>query len=378
MAPASRVLIAMAAVMATASLSSMIGSAFILICYAILPFGHHFRHILILNLALSDFLHSFNNAAADLYVLAHKRTIDPSLMCTLNGFVEQVTDQATDCSILAITITTVYAITRRVPISTTLVEHQYKRIALICCAIWIFPFFTGFLALGMGWYGPVTGSWCWIKDKPKYLRYVLTHNWRFLFIISEISLYVYLDIHLRRHFQMLSGYISSRGLESEPTPSEAHHDPTLHSPVSEFPMQAVKAGQVDGDSNIRPAKHIVDLDHSSTVGVVRKVKPQGRFRLPRILGLRRRNQRASGTIRSSDTHYQAVQRALLLNSYPLAYIILWIPAIVNRFIEITGHSSTVLQFLQVTAQLIGLANALTYGWNERVAHQLKERFSGVV
>ena len=106
----------------------------------------------------TDFLHSFNNAAADLYVLAHKRTIDPSLMCTLNGFIEQLTDQvcsiygrsiachnakATDCSILAITITTVYVITRRVPISTTLAGRQYKRMALICCAIWIFPLFTG-------------------------------------------------------------------------------------------------------------------------------------------------------------------------------------------------------------------------------------------
>lgn len=138
-------------------------------------------------------------------------------------------------------------------------------------------------------------------------------------------------------------------------------------------MQAVKFGQPDSDSNTR---HTVNLGQASTVGVVRKVKPHGRFRLPRIMGLRGRNQRASYTF-SSDTHYQAVQRALLLNSYPLAYIILWIPAIVNRFSEITGHSSTVLQFLQVTAQLIGLANALTYGWNERVAQQLKERFSGM-
>lgn len=45
----------------------------------------------------TDFLHSLNNAAADLYVLARKKTMDPSLMCNLNGFVEQVTDQV--CSI---------------------------------------------------------------------------------------------------------------------------------------------------------------------------------------------------------------------------------------------------------------------------------------
>jgi len=78
---------------------------------------------------------------------------------------------------------------------------------------------------------------------------------------------------------------------------------------------------------------------------------------------------------SSNPQYQAIQRVLLLNAYPLAYIILWIPGIANRLIEATGHSSSVMQILQASTQLVGLANALTYGWNERVAKQLKERFS---
>lgn len=93
----------------------------------------------------------------------------------------------------------------------------------------------------------------------------------------------------------------------------------------------------------------------------------------RITGLR-------GTSRTSqffsaDARYQAIQRALLLNAYPLAYIILWLPGIANRLIEATGHECTATQFLQATTQLVGLANALTYGWNEKVAKQLKERFS---
>lgn len=63
----------------------------------------------------------------------------------------------------------------------------------------------GFLGLAMGWYSPVSGSWlvpswwlhvvdltilrwfnrCWLEAKPVYLRYVLMHGWRFLFIIIE-------------------------------------------------------------------------------------------------------------------------------------------------------------------------------------------------
>lgn len=79
---------------------------------------------------------------------------------------------------------------------------------------------------------------------------------------------------------------------------------------------------------------------------------------------------------STDARYQAVQRALLLNAYPLAYIILLLPGLANRLVEATGHTSDVAQFLQATTQLVGLANALTYGWNERVAKQLKDRFTG--
>jgi hypothetical protein len=78
---------------------------------------------------------------------------------------------------------------------------------------------------------------------------------------------------------------------------------------------------------------------------------------------------------SPNSRYQAIQWALLLNAYPVAYIILWLPDIANRLIEATGHSVTAMQFLQVTRQLVGLTNALTYGLNERVKTQLMERFS---
>ena len=53
MAQASTVQIAFAAVTTAASFLSLIGSAFILFCYSILPFDGHFRHILIMNLAIS-------------------------------------------------------------------------------------------------------------------------------------------------------------------------------------------------------------------------------------------------------------------------------------------------------------------------------------
>lgn len=95
------------------------------------------------------------------------------------------------------------------------------------------------------------------------------------------------------------------------------------------------------------------------------------YTIANMTGLRSKSSRAL----SSNPQYQAIQRVLLLNAYPLAYIILWIPGIANRLIEATGHTSSVMQILQASTQLVGLANALTYGWNERVAKQLKEQFS---
>ena len=118
---------------------------------------------------------------------------------------------------------------------------------------------------------------------------------------------------------------------------------------------------------------VIDVGKQQDNKLIRQDKPR---RAPhwflRISGLRASR---AGSDLSADTQYSTIQRALLLNAYPLAYIMLWVPAIVNRLIEATGHSSTVMQFLQVTSQLVGLANALTYGWNERVERQLRERFS---
>ena len=125
--------------------------------------------------------------------------------------------------------------------------------------------------------------------------------------------------------------------------------------------------------NVAEQKGGSNYSQTSAIGLIQN-RPRWMFNwFSRISGLRGTSQTAGSF--SSDVQYQAVQRALLLNAYPVAYIILWLPAIANRLIEATGHSSTVMQFMQVTAQLIGLANALTYGWNEKVAKQLRERFS---
>lgn len=67
-----------------------------------------------------------------------------------------------------------------------------------------------------------------------------------------------------------------------------------------------------------------------------------------------------------------VQRMLLLNAYPILYVILWIPGIINRLMEAAGHPVTgrAAQALQSSSQFIGLANALTYGFNRHIRHRI--------
>lgn len=66
-----------------------------------------------------------------------------------------------------------------------------------------------------------------------------------------------------------------------------------------------------------------------------------------------------------------LRRILLLNGYPIMYVVLWIPGILNRVVESSGgRTSLWLAVLQSSTQFIGLANALTYGWNEGLRQQI--------
>jgi hypothetical protein len=61
-----------------------------------------------------------------------------------------------------------------------------------------------------------------------------------------------------------------------------------------------------------------------------------------------------------------IKKMLLLNAYPMLYIILWTPGIFNRLLEATGHASRVLTIMQCTTQYVGLANAITYGCSKHL------------
>lgn len=66
-----------------------------------------------------------------------------------------------------------------------------------------------------------------------------------------------------------------------------------------------------------------------------------------------------------------IKKTLLLNAYPLLYILLWAPGLINRLVEASGHKSRVLTIMQCSTQFVGLANAITYGLNEHLKRSVK-------
>ena len=179
------------------SLSSFLGAGFILICYMILPQKRHFRHALIINLAVADFINATNNSVSGLWIVILHRKIQNGPACVANGFIGQLSVQATDCSILMIAVITMLFLKQ----ASAAQDATMRLKVLLCAATWVLPATTAFIALGMHLYHPVAGNWCWIQQKPTYLRYVLTHMWRFVVIAASTGIYIYIYICLQRHFR---------------------------------------------------------------------------------------------------------------------------------------------------------------------------------
>ncbi|KAK0439996.1 G protein-coupled glucose receptor regulating Gpa2-domain-containing protein [Desarmillaria tabescens] len=185
---------------------SSLGSGFIIICYVFLPLNKHYRHLLILNLAIADFINATTNVISGTVVLA-TGPLSRTPACIANGFIEQLSVQATDTSILAFSIVTILiTVTVSHESSWTAKSSKGKErfVVMVCCCTWVMPILTSFIALGKGHYTAVSGNWCWLTPEPVYVRYVLTHGWRFLFIFIEIGLYTYLSIYLRRRIKLVS------------------------------------------------------------------------------------------------------------------------------------------------------------------------------
>ncbi|KAK2011531.1 hypothetical protein LZ32DRAFT_648427 [Colletotrichum eremochloae] len=190
---------AVSAVTLTGSILSFLATSGVLISFI---FYHDqqrsFRHALVLNLTLAEFINSLDNSISGIIYIKNKELL-PGPACIMNGMVGQLSVQASDFSILAIAVVTFLTITRK----TYMPDSSTFRKVMICAAIWIVPITTSITATALGTIEPVSGNWCWISSHRPDLRYALTHGWRFGIIFTTIIIYMYVWWYLGRHFSSM-------------------------------------------------------------------------------------------------------------------------------------------------------------------------------
>lgn len=279
---------------------------------------------------------------------------------------------------------------------------------LICLSIWVVPTCTskkavyfsktlvttaGIYAWIRGYYGPVSGNWCWIEKRFRQQRYTLNHGWRFAIFFITLCTYVFVFIYMSRRLkpQNLSNLSSSipdtldydkiqygrddavlAGCGSTPRISMdnrlAEGDATITEDAKRYRRRSsfsfsrplhvdtttrtaynpalIKTTSPGDDSHPPPAETfiLVDLKRSQSSTTVMPQCPPQRPKASRV--------------------DREIWKMLFLNMYPVTYLILWIPGITNRIAEAMGHDVRALVIMQSSTQYIGLVNACIYLYKE--------------
>ncbi|KAJ4328979.1 hypothetical protein N0V84_000550 [Fusarium piperis] len=365
----------------------------------------------------AEFINTLNNSVSGTIFLKSGE-LQPGTPCVVNGMVGQLSVQAADFAILAIALVTLLTVTRVVYMPGV----SIKGWLLTCLAVWTIPLITSLIPTFLGEMVPVGGNWCWISAGRPDLRYGMGHGWRFLVIFSTIAIYIYIWAYLQRHLGSRSvGQRSS----SYDTPSTGTIGSFWSKCGSRGGFQVMKDEEVelspfsDGsnstnsqrdidDDKIRSSnkEELVDIDleaaeesgpstprqrRMSTRHLSSAARKELGLLTPDVAHVRsdqdapaeRHGRGATLQTNASefpirrDTHEVEleIKRMMLLNGYPFMYVLLWMPGLINRLIEASGNttSKTTIAALQISTQYIGLANALTYGFN----HHLRDRLKGM-
>ncbi|KAI9146975.1 G protein-coupled glucose receptor regulating Gpa2-domain-containing protein [Paramyrothecium foliicola] len=370
---------------------SCIATGLVLTCFVIWRHNQtSFRHMLILSLTLSDFINSSVNVVSGAFYIRDKQLYDGAA-CTFSGWIAQLSVQATDFSILAISVATLLVVTQR----ARLVNLSTRASMAICFMVWLMPCITSTTAAAMGEIRPVSGNWCWISSERTDLRYGLTHGWRFAIIGITISIYSYIWWYLSKHFKSMTrfditmetaklresvminmkdsrDYIAlgvENGLEHKPATHPFRQPADVDMTIWNKDLESQSYGY-----EVSALQYKSSLQHERpdtfTTTTTSCVPSESRTTTLNVESSQSTSSDTSNPakdfIRSqSDKRYREIKRMLLLNGYPLLYVILWIPGIVNRVMEATGSQNTRVQnILQTSTQFVGFANAVTYGLNQ--------------
>lgn len=280
---------------------------------------------------------------------------------------------------------------------TKLVDLPKSTKFLICLSVWIIPSITATTATALGTMTAVSGNWCWISAQRTDLRYGLTHGWRFAIILATLGMYVYVYFYLSRHFRSLAvpfgfthreqdGDSGLSGQTQEEDEARPYHqlESGGHAFVQSDPYTEIDRVHARVESGVI-IQHDVFLDSqrrddgSGKSRYAAGFSPYGSAYSHHNAPVVKRKLSAQQNMKKQLSQTERdIKRMLLLNGYPIMYIILWIPGIANRIMEATGRTSNkeALNILQCSTQFIGFANALTYGLNTEIRKKLSKDLFG--
>lgn len=257
---------------------------------------------------------------------------------------------------------------------------------------------VGIYAWTKSYYGPVSGNWCWIKKRYTRQRYTLNHGWRFAIFVISLCTYIYVFVYMSRRLrpQGLSNLSSSipDDLDYEKFDNKPRDDAVLagcgltprisldksaHGSSTSLGKKghrrATSSSSFAGQLQVDPVPiaancNVVDLEKGTNAHSLSVVP----IDTPPVTTLRAR--RAATRSDSRTKVDREIWRMLLLNMYPVTYLVLWIPGIANRIAEGMGYEVRALVILQSSTQFIGLANASVYVYKEH-KRDIREWWAGV-
>lgn len=290
-------------------------------------------------------------------MVSNKTWLSSGPACDLNGWIGQVSVQAADFSVLCIAI--VSLLTMR--FNSWVINSTLSQQRLVIGIVWLIPFTTASIALLMQKIEPVSGNWCWIAPQPSYLRYVLGHGWRFLIFLIVIGCYASIFFSVRRRLKQRN---------RSPTLDRSYSFSMYTSNAPDINVSTVHNELIRGQ-NTMPATVREAVTRASSSERNREIgleaEQDAKQTAQKRLGIKPRIRVMQSSTLDHDTRHW-----LLMSLFPLAYIVVWIPGIVNRLIELSGNSSQVMTMLQASTQLTGFVNALVYGFREHKALQRRK------
>ncbi|PFH61464.1 hypothetical protein XA68_17295 [Ophiocordyceps unilateralis] len=355
------------------SLLSFLATLVALTFHFFSPPRRHFRHALVINLLVADFINSLNNTISGVITLSQgEKPTDQKAdaACIANAWIGQFSVQAVDFNILIISIIVLYTVLN----SRLISEPPTWATVAICIAAWIPGLVTSVVGLGLGVYGYVSGNWCWIRSEYLGLRYGLTHGWRIAIFVGTIAIYTFIYIHLKRVF----GRFRVSGPSTGNTTSRDHT-------VIDHGLEHSESQHILVSSSFAVSHELDDLSRTDN-SHEELTKDAGSTGKTAVWAIAAAESGPSDPAKSAYTRPAAggvsrpmsklpappnLKKMLLMNGYPLAYIVLWLPGMINRLAESVGHSPRWLRALQSSTQFIGFVNAFTYGFSEhlRRAHR---------